>query len=126
MDDEELNRIRMKKAGEYMSKPAGKPVQLSDAEFEHFIKENQLAVVDCYADWCMPCRMVSPIIEELSGEMNNVTFAKLNVDENQGTAMKFGIMSIPTILIFKGGKLVDQIVGALPKAALKSRIQSAL
>jgi thioredoxin 1 len=122
MDDEELNRIRMKKA-EYMSRPAGKPIQLSDAEFENFIRENQLAVVDCYADWCMPCRMVSPIIEELAGEMNNVTFAKLNVDENQETAMKFGIMSIPTILIFKGGKLADQIVGALPKGALKSRVE---
>lgn len=132
--DDELNRIREKKMGEYLknSEPdkaqtsGKKPVQISDEEFDEFVSKNQKAVIDCYADWCMPCRMVSPIIEELAKEMDDVAFAKLNVDYNQKTAMKFGIMSIPTILLFKEGKLVDQVVGAMPKGAMKSRIERSL
>jgi len=133
--DDELQRIREKRIDELLKgeksadereKVERKPVQMSDKEFDGFVSSNRLVVVDCYADWCMPCRMVSPIIEELTKEMDNVAFAKLNVDYNQRTAMKFGIMSIPTILIFKEGKLVDQIVGALPKKALKSRIERSL
>lgn len=136
MDDESLDRIRRKKMEERLKRASDgdgekpettkKPVQLSDKDFDGFLGSNHRVVVDCYADWCMPCRMVAPIIEELAGEMDGVAFAKLNVDYNQRTAMRFGIMSIPTILIFKEGKMVDQIVGALPKAALKRRVEEAL
>jgi len=136
MDDESLDRIRRKKMEEHLNRVSDgagekpettkKPVQLSDREFDGFLGSNHRVVVDCYADWCMPCRMVAPIMEELAGEMDGIAFAKLNVDYNQRTAMRFGIMSIPTILIFKEGELVDQIVGALPKAALKRRVEEAL
>ena len=133
--DDELKRIREKridgllkgeKSANGREKVERKPVQISDKEFDGFVSSNRIVVVDCYADWCMPCRMVAPIMEELAKEMEGVAFAKLNVDYNQSTAMKFGIMSIPTILIFKEGKLVDQIVGALPKKALGDRIERAL
>ena len=127
MDDEELRTIRRKKTDEYMAmdekKSSGKSLHLADSEFEEFVKENALVVVDCYADWCMPCKMVAPIIEELAKEMSSVAFAKLNVDENQRSAMRYSIMSIPTILLFRNGELVDQVVGALPKATLKDRIE---
>jgi thioredoxin 1 len=136
MGDEELDRIRRKKAEDYLNRAPERsgenpetsrdPVQLTDKEFDGFLGSNPRVVVDCYADWCMPCRMVAPIIEELAGEMDGVAFAKLNVDYNQRTAMRFGIMSIPTILLFKEGELVDQIVGVLPKSALKRRIEEAL
>jgi thioredoxin 1 len=136
MDDESLDRIRREKMEEHLNRASDgdsekpettkKPVQLSDKEFDGFLGSNHRVVVDCYADWCMPCRMVAPIIEELASEMDGIAFAKLNVDYNQRTAMRFGIMSIPTILIFKEGELVDQIVGALPKAALKRRVEETL
>lgn len=104
-----------------------RPVNLSDAEFEAFVKKYDRVVVDCWAEWCQPCRMIAPIIEELAKEYRGeVAFGKLNVDENRSTAMKYGIMSIPTILIFKDGELVDRVVGALPKPLLEVRIRKAL
>jgi len=132
--EDDLNKIREKKMRDYLTNseqnkaqsPGKKPVQISDEEFDEFVGKNQKVVVDCYADWCMPCRMVSPIIEELAREMDGVAFAKLNVDYNQNVAMRYGIMSIPTILLFKDGKLVDQVIGAMPKSALKSRIERSL
>jgi thioredoxin 1 len=72
-------------------------------------------VVDCYADWCGPCKMLAPIIEEISEELNTITFYKLNVDENEETSNKFQIMTIPTILIFNDGKLISQTAGFMTK-----------
>ncbi|MEM0022716.1 MAG: thioredoxin, partial [Archaeoglobaceae archaeon] len=83
------------------------------------------AVVDFWAEWCMPCRYVSPIIDELSKEFaGKVAFGKVNVDENQGIAVKYGISAIPTLIFFKKGKPIDQIVGAMPKKEIKSWIES--
>ncbi len=82
-----------------------------------------LVLVDFWAEWCGPCRMVAPIVEELSAEMPTVKFAKLNVDENQQTAMNFGITSIPTLILYKNGQPVDKVVGLLPKQVLKNFIQ---
>lgn len=80
-------------------------------------------VVDCWASWCGPCRMVGPIIEELAKEMKGkIVFGKLNVDENRETSMKYGIMSIPTLLVFKNGNLVDNVIGAMPKEMLKAKL----
>jgi len=100
--------------------------EVSDESFDEFINGNEIAVVDCWAAWCGPCRMLSPIIEELSKENDKVAFGKLNVDENRATPMKFGIMSIPTLLYFKDGQLVDKSIGALPKAAIETRLDKIL
>jgi len=81
-------------------------------------------VIDCWAPWCGPCRMIGPVIEELAREMKGkIVFGKLNVDENQQTSMKYKIMSIPTLLVFKNGALVDRFVGAMPKAMLIQKLK---
>jgi thioredoxin 1 len=103
-------------------------LHVSDAEFEDKVLNSELPVlVDFWAPWCGPCRMLSPIVEELAGEyQGQVVFAKMNTDENPATPGHFGIMSIPSLLIFKGGELVDRAVGMRPKPALKAWIDSAL
>ena len=81
-------------------------------------------VVDCWAPWCGPCRIIGPIIEELATEMKGkIVFGKLNVDENPQTSMKYKIMSIPTMLVFKNGILVDQFVGAMPKNMILQKLK---
>ncbi|TET72277.1 thioredoxin [Candidatus Bathyarchaeota archaeon] len=96
---------------------------VTDSTFDEFIQSNSIAVVDCWAAWCGPCRMLSPVIEELAKEKDGVSFGKLNVDQNRATPMKYGIMSIPTLLYFKDGQLVDKTIGALPKAAIENRLE---
>jgi thioredoxin 1 len=103
-----------------------KPVDISDADFQQFVKQHPNVVVDAWAPWCGPCKRIAPILEELAKEYNgNVAIGKLNTDENQKTAMSYGIMSIPTLLVFKNGQRVDQIVGLAPKDALKSKFDKA-
>ena len=99
-----------------------KPVEVTDADFDQFVKENPKVVVDCWAAWCAPCRMIAPVIEELAAEKTDIKFAKLDVDHNRAVPMKFGIMSIPTLLYFKDGVLVDKTLGALPKTAIEARL----
>ena len=98
-------------------------VEVTDDSFEEFVAKNKIAVIDCWAAWCGPCNMLSPVVEQLAGEYKNITFGKLNVDENRKVPMKFGIMSIPTLLYFKDGKLADKTLGALPKKMLEGRLQ---
>ena len=98
-------------------------MELTAAKLKEMIQNHPLLVVDCWAPWCAPCRMVAPILEELAREYaGRISFGKLNVDENQSVALEYEIMSIPTLLVFKNGKLVDRIIGALPKNALESKI----
>ncbi len=99
-------------------------VQVSDADFEQKVVDGQgLTVVDFWAEWCAPCRIIAPILEELAQEYaGKVTIAKLNVDENPQTAARFGIRSIPTLLFFKGGERVDQVIGAVPRGTIQSKI----
>ncbi len=135
MYDEEVERIKQKKLEEMMrreqsalrdapAKPAGKPIDLSDADFHRVVKEYPVMVVDFWAPWCGPCRVVSPVLEELSSEMAGVaTFGKVNVDDNPAVASEFGIQGIPTIMIFKDGEPVDSLVGAAPKAMIEARIK---
>ncbi|MCK4439217.1 thioredoxin, partial [Candidatus Bathyarchaeota archaeon] len=86
-------------------------------------EDNHLAVIDCWAPWCGPCRFLSPVIEELARDYRGkIAFGKLNVDENNKTAAQYGIMSIPALLIFRDGKIVDQIVGAMPRNMLEPKI----
>jgi thioredoxin 1 len=96
------------------------PINITDADIDENIRKYQTVAVDCWAPWCGPCRMVGPVIEDLAKEMQGkIVFGKLNVDENRATSAKYGIMSIPTLLVFKNGELVDRIIGAMPKEMLK-------
>ncbi len=104
------------------------PVHVEDATFEEEVtKSSTPVVVDFWADWCAPCKMIAPIVEDLAEELDGkVKFAKLDVDNNPKVAMQFSIRSIPTLLIFKDGKPVGQVIGAVPKAVLKKRVEEAI
>ncbi len=100
-----------------------KPVKVTDETFKETVQGHSLVVVDCWAPWCGPCHMVAPIIEEMARDhAGKILFGKLNVDENRGVATQYQIMSIPTLLIFKNGKLVDRIIGAMPRKILEPKI----
>ena len=103
-------------------------LEITDANFDaEVLQASTPVVVDFWAPWCGPCRMVAPVIEELATEMGDkVKFTKLNVDENQGVASRFGIMSIPTLIVFKGGEAVNKHVGAVPKPTLKGLLEKSL
>jgi thioredoxin 1 len=100
------------------------PVKLTDSDIDDAIKKYGVIVIDCWAPWCGPCRMVGPVINELAKEMQGkIVFGKLNVDENPITSTKHQIMSIPTLLVFKNGNLVDRFVGAYPKEELRKKLE---
>ena len=136
-EEMEIQRIKEKKLVEMMQKARtqletaakndGRPILLSDASFSSEISKYPLMVVDFWAAWCGPCRMVAPIIEQLAKEYSGrVAFDKLNVDENPLTSGEFEVQSIPTLLIFRNGEAVDGIVGAVPKYQIESKIKAHL
>jgi thioredoxin 1 len=104
------------------------PVNVSDATFDsEVIKAESPVLVDFWADWCNPCKMLAPIVEDLASEYGpRVKLAKLDVDANPSTAGQFGVMSIPTLILFKGGQAVQRVVGYQPKAALKAKLDALL
>jgi thioredoxin 1 len=140
--DDELNEIMAKKkqdlakqssSGNSNNSDTGvtskvaisKPVTLDDNNFTESVNKYPLIVVDFWAPWCGPCRMVGPVIEQLAGELaGKVVFGKLNVDESPVTSNTFGIQSIPTLAIFKDGKAVDGMVGAASKSQILSKIST--
>ena len=136
IEDNDLEEIKRKKLEQYKKqymfggknmneKLPDSPIKITDADFDEAVKKYDTLVVDCWAPWCGPCRMVTPVIDELAKEMQGkVVFGKLNVDENPMTSAKHQIMSIPTLLVFKNGDLVDRMVGVLPKEALKEKLGS--
>ena len=103
----------------------GKYVEVTDANFDEEVLKSDIPVlVDYWAVWCAPCRMIAPLVEEIADEKEGVVkVAKMDVDSNPATATKFGIRSIPTLMIFKGGELVDQIIGAVPKSMIEEKLQ---
>lgn len=128
-EDEELERIRKRKLEGLLRRrnitpePISEPIEVTDSNFHDVVRSSRLVVIDCWAQWCAPCRMMAPIIDELAKEYaGKILFGKLNVDENPEVPNQYQIMSIPTFLVFKDGALVDRIVGAMPKKVLEQRI----
>ena len=101
-------------------------LELNESNFEKTLKGNKNLVVDFWADWCGPCKIMAPVFESLSKEMKNVKFAKINVDENNHLASEFGVMGIPTFIVFKDGKEVERVVGAAHKTIIKEKIESTI
>ncbi len=104
------------------------PMEVTDSNFdEEVIKADTPVLVDFWADWCAPCKMIAPLVDELAEEYDGqVKFAKLDVDSNPQTAMTYGVRGIPTLLIFSDGQPVKQVVGAVPKSVLKKNLDEAL
>ncbi len=131
---DELEEIRTKKVQSYWNdmkppsvtmetKMPSSPIEVTDQNFSSMIQEYDFMVVDCWAPWCGPCGMLSPLIDELARDYKGkVVFGKLNTDNNRGVAGKFGIMSIPTLLFIKKGKLIDTVVGVVPKEIIESKL----
>lgn len=105
---------------------AAKPVPVTDSSFEVQVLKSQTPVlVDFWATWCGPCKMIAPVLEEIAGEQDGkLKIAKLDVDENPETAQKFGVMSIPTMLLFKNGQEVNRVVGYMSKSQLMQKLSS--
>lgn len=130
MDElDEIKKRKMERMMNEMNKPPeiqlpDKPVVVTDETVDSAAKQYPIFILDCWAEWCGPCRMIGPIIEELAKEMSGkVVFGKLNVDQNMQTANKYRISAIPSLLVFKNGQMVDKLVGAYPKATLAGKIQ---
>jgi thioredoxin 1 len=101
-----------------------KPIDLTDANFDDNVKKYPLIVVDNWAPWCPPCRMLGPVIDSLAKKLTGkVMFGKLNVDENKEVSCKYEVMSVPTLLIFKNGKLIDRLIGAMPESMLELKLK---
>jgi thioredoxin 1 len=129
--DEDLEKIRAKKLEEMNQRMASHPpdegsiLVLNQENYAESVKKNRNLVVDFWAPWCGPCRMVAPVIEALASQYaGKIRFGKCNTDENQQIAYQFGISSIPTLFFYQNEKLVHQVAGALPKAQLEMELRS--
>ncbi len=101
-----------------------KPVKITDEDFDEFVGKYDVTLVDFWAEWCGPCKRLTPIIQELAEQMQgDVAFGKLNVDENKAKSSEFSVSSIPTMIIFREGEVVDKMVGALPKEEIKKKLE---
>ena len=130
-EDEELRRILERKKAELLSQASQGPeagegprvADLTDRDFEEFLRSHRAVVVDFWAPWCAPCFLVSPIIDELSLRYDKVAFARVNADESPVTASKYYVLSLPTVMFFLDGEEVDRVVGAVPEEELEERVQ---
>ena len=98
-------------------------IKVTNKEFEDIISNDNITLIDFYADWCGPCKALSPIIDEVAQEATGVTVGKVNVDDERDLAMKYRVRSIPTMIIFKGGKEIERLVGVLPKEQILEKIK---
>lgn len=134
--DDDFNEIMERKMKQYKEKnnvgtnnkinnetAHNKPITLTDYNFTESVKKHRMLIVDFWASWCGPCKIVSPVIDQLSGELaGKAVFGKINVDDNPSVSNAFGIQSIPTIIIFKNAQAIDRVVGAMTKSQLISKI----
>lgn len=132
-EDDELKRIKERKLRKLMEGFEGKMVMnkgivyITDSNFKKVVDEHPLVLVDFFAEWCMPCRMMAPIVEELAKDYaGKVLVGKINVDENPATAEEFQVFSIPTLVIIKSGREVDRIVGFVPKNNIVDKLEKHL
>lgn len=132
-EDDELKRIKERKLRKLMEGFEGKMVMnkgivyITDSNFKKVVDEHPLVLVDFFAEWCMPCRMMAPIVEELAKDYaGKVLVEKINVDENPATAEEFQVFSIPTLVIIKSGREVDRIVGFVPKNNIVDKLEKHL
>jgi len=133
--DPELDKLLKEKLKQMVSKnnnmQENKPekteeepvAHLNSSNFDSFIKSHKVAIVDFWAEWCAPCLMLAPIIEELAKDYPQVGFGKLNSDESQDIAARYGVMSLPTVLFFKNGEPVDEVIGAVPREEIEIRLK---
>ncbi len=132
--DDDIEEIRKKKLKKLkkdleknkMTETKSEPKKVDESNFEAFKEKHNKAVIDAWAEWCGPCKKLEPVIKDLAKEYEDVAFGKLNVDENQGIAARYGIRAIPTLFFFKNGELVDQLTGAVPEQSLKQKIEETL
>jgi thioredoxin 1 len=127
MEDKELEKIKEEKIKKMLNQARADVVKLGSSSFDNFINTDLPVVVDFWADWCMPCRIMAPVMEELSKVYaGKALFGKVDVDENSQIASRYGIMSIPHFLIFKNGALVEKIVGAVGREPLENALKKHL
>ena len=126
---DELEAIRKKKMEQIIRKKElesypDKSITVTDADFNQFISKYPLVLIDCWAEWCGPCRMLAPTIDELATEYRGkIVFGKLNTDNNRAIGMQYNISSIPAMLVFKNGEFAGQIIGAVPKEQIIQQLQ---
>ena len=127
MDDKELEKIKEEKIKKMLDQAKAGVTKLTTTSFDDFISTDKPVLVDFWADWCMPCRMMAPVMDELSQVYaGKAKFGKVNVDENPQIASRYGIMSIPHFLIFKNGSRVEKIVGAVGRGPLENALKKYL
>jgi thioredoxin 1 len=124
MEDKEIKKIKEEKIKKMLDQAKAEVIKLNSSSFDSFINSDHPVLVDFWADWCMPCRMMAPVMEELAkAHAGKALFGKVNVDENPQIASRYGIMSIPHFLIFKNGDVAQKIVGAVGRGPLEDALK---